>query len=70
MNQLVGFEHQSSDCGSDGKAVALNARGPWFDSIHRQLLQVQLITFCLKDENNEKETEEESISSLKYKGPI
>ena len=25
-----------SGCGSVGRAVALNTRGPWFDSSHRQ----------------------------------
>ena len=43
-------------CGSVGREVAYNTRGPRFDSSHRQLLLniYLLLTVCRKDENKEK----------------
>ena len=46
-----------SGCGTVGRAVASNTRGPGFESSHRQLLlnNYLLLTVCRKDENKEKE---------------
>ena len=49
-----------SGCGSVGKAVASNTRGPQFKSSHRQKF-IYILNICLlstvywKDENKEKE---------------
>ena len=46
-----------SGCGTVGRAVAYDTRGPGFESSHRQLLLniYLLLTVCRKDENKEKE---------------
>ena len=51
-----------SGCGSVGRAVASNTRGPRFESSHRQKF-IYILNICLlstvywKDENKEKEAE-------------
>ena len=54
---MVNFVFMGSGCGSVGRAVASNTRGPGFESSHRQLLLniYLLLTVCRKDENKEKE---------------
>ena len=51
------FKCRGSGCGSVGRAVASDTRGPRFEYSHRQLLfnQYFLWTLCRKDENKEKE---------------
>ena len=47
---------ESSGCGSDGRAVASNSRGPRFKSSHRQnLYKTFYCQLYWKDENKEKE---------------
>ena len=47
---------QGSGCGAVGRAVAYDARGPEFESSHRQLLLniYLLLTVCRKDENKKR----------------
>ena len=51
------FKCRGSGCGSVGRAVASDTRGPRFEYSHQQLLfnQYFLWTLCRKDENKEKE---------------
>ena len=44
---------EGSGCGTVGRAVAYDTRGPGFESSHRQLLLniYLLLTVCRKDEN-------------------
>ena len=49
---------QGSGCGSVGKAVASNSRGPWFESSHWQKFIMNIYSkLNWKDENKEKEAE-------------
>ena len=55
-HNLSNMSLMESGCGSVGRAVAFNARGPRFESSHRQ--KFILNTYCQlywKDENKEKE---------------
>ena len=49
------FDNLGSDCGSVGRAVASDTRGPLFESSHQQnfIMNLQCAN-CWKDENKEK----------------
>ena len=57
MNQeLTNIFLLGSGCGSVGKAVVSDTRGPRFESSHRRTFYwTLLIQLCRKDENKEKE---------------
>ena len=40
--------HGRSGCGSVGRAVAFNTRGPRFDSSHRQIYVEHLFVYCIE----------------------
>ena len=51
-------ENMGIGCGSVGRAVASDTRGPQFESSHWQDFIMNIFTDnCWKDENNEKEAE-------------
>ena len=51
-------ENMGIGCGSVGRAVASDTRGPQFESSHRRNFIMNIFTNnCWKDENKEKEAE-------------
>ena len=56
LNHLIKVKTlMGSGCGSVGREVASDTRGPLFESRHRQYFIMNIITFnCWKDENKDK----------------